>query len=114
MLTRLSTGTATLVMYDLARLQHRVDDTCDWWSDPDEELAEVNQGNALFVSTGCDGAFEIHLVTSDPPNEGSVVVKALLKNDSGRFFVGAAEYVSGEGREPTAEHGSVFVKYPAG
>ena len=113
MVTRVVTDTATIVIYDLGRLKHRLDDPCDWWSVPKNEVLEINQGNALFVATGYDCGFDIEIVTSDPLPD-TLVVRALIKNDSGCFFIGAGEYVSGDGFEPKAEHGNVFVDYPAG
>lgn len=49
------TDTATLCLYDLAALKHRVEDTSDWWSIPEDELAEVNAGHCLFLNLGADG-----------------------------------------------------------
>ena len=42
------TGTATMCLFDLASLKHRVEEPSDWWSIPEDELAEVNAGNCLF------------------------------------------------------------------
>jgi len=103
MQTRIATDTATIVIFDPERLKHRLEDTCDWWSVPDEEVAEINEGNVLFLSTGTDGVYDVEVGTSEPV-AGVNVVEAAIKNQSGRFFVGAGEYTSGEGLEPTANN----------
>lgn len=41
------TGTASVVIYDLESLRHRLDDDVDWWADPKAELDEINQRNVL-------------------------------------------------------------------
>ena len=56
---RFGTGTATLAVFDPACLEHRLDDVADWWSDPTDEVAEINAGNVLFVATGSDGTYEV-------------------------------------------------------
>lgn len=53
------TDTATLCLYDLAALKHRLEDTSDWWSIPVDELAEVNAGHCLFLNLGADGVYEV-------------------------------------------------------
>jgi hypothetical protein len=113
MQTRIATDTATIVIFDPERLKHRLEDTCDWWSVPDEEVAEINEGNVLFLSTGTDGVYDVEVGTSEPV-AGVNVVEAAIKNQSGRFFVGAGEYTSGEGLEPTAKYGNIFVEFPPG
>ncbi|WWM60110.1 DUF6386 family protein [Paenibacillus tundrae] len=44
------TDTATMCIYDLGTLKHRLQDTVDWWSIPEDELAEVNAGHCLFIN----------------------------------------------------------------
>ena len=103
---KIVTDTATLVIYDLNMLKHRLDAHFDWWSDPDEELIEINQGNVLFVGLAEDGAYEVEVLNeSGEPGpqagEGSEsVVRAVLKNSSGRFYIGPGEAVTSEGEEP--------------
>ncbi|MDR6110526.1 hypothetical protein QE451_002187 [Paenibacillus sp. SORGH_AS338] len=46
------TDTATLCIYDLQALKHRLEDTSDWWSIPEDELLEVNLGNIAFLNVG--------------------------------------------------------------
>ncbi|WP_276311056.1 DUF6386 family protein [Paenibacillus silvae] len=54
----MDTDTATLCCYDLAALEHRLEDTADWWSIPEDELQEVNAGNCLFLNLGDDGLYK--------------------------------------------------------
>jgi hypothetical protein len=113
MRTRVATDTATIVIFDPECLKHRLEDACDWWSNPDEEVAEVNDGNVLFLSTGTDGVYDVEIVAGKPAAEINFV-EALVKNQSGRFFVGAGEHTSGEGLGPIEEYGNQFVNYPPG
>ena len=49
------TDTSTMCVFDIASLKHRLEDDADWWSIPDAELKEVNQGNVAFLNLGIDG-----------------------------------------------------------
>ncbi|MBK4561781.1 hypothetical protein JJP84_24765, partial [Enterobacter hormaechei] len=51
----IQTDTATLVIYDLMSLKHRINDDADWWSLPEDEVEEINKGNVLFLNVGDDG-----------------------------------------------------------
>ena len=112
MKTKIATDTATIVVFDPLCLKHRRSDDCDWWSIEREEMVEVNEGNALFVGVGSDGAYEIEITDACPPSERHVVV-AHLKVESGKVFVGAGEWTTGGELEPEALYGSVFVDIPA-
>lgn len=113
MKTRIKTDTATIVVFDPACLKHRVADDCDWWSIQADELTETNAGNVLFLATRSDGVFEIE-TTETLPCAGTQCVEAVLKNQSGRLFIGAGEYVSGGDLEPVAEYGNVFLEAEPG
>ncbi len=100
------TDTATLCLYDLAALKHRVEDTSDWWSIPEDELAEVNAGHCLFLNLGADGVYEVEWSLEDADSDqkpdfiaeqGSVYH---LQVPSGNVYLGAAEDVSGGELEP--------------
>ncbi len=54
-----ATDTATMCVYDIGALKHRLNDTADWWSLPSEELAEVNNGNAAFINLQSDGKYSV-------------------------------------------------------
>lgn len=90
------TDTATLVVFDLASLRHRLSDTPDWWSLPEDELDEINQGNAVFLNLGQDGGYVVEIVDNLLDYSGSVYIRVL----SGRIFVGAGEDVTGGDLEP--------------
>ncbi|MFS0871877.1 DUF6386 family protein [Paenibacillus xylanilyticus] len=99
------TDTATLCLYDLASLKHRVEEPSDWWSLPEDELAEVNAGHCLFFNLGADGLYEVtwSVDISDTANEVQEtqgVQVFYLQVPSGNVFLGAAEDVSGGDLEP--------------
>ncbi|WP_421892562.1 DUF6386 family protein [Paenibacillus sp.] len=101
------TDTATLCLYDLAALKHRTQDTSDWWSIPEDELAEVNAGHCLFLNLGADGAYEVEWSLEEDAEVGSgpdyVAEREKvyhLQVPSGEVFLGAAEDVSGGELEP--------------
>ncbi|MEQ9069928.1 MAG: DUF6386 family protein [Gimesia chilikensis] len=99
------TDTATLCVFDLASLSHRLDDDADWWTVPGEELLEVNAGNVAFIGIGEDGKYILEI--SELLDDESCVV--FLKCPSGQIFLGAGEEVTGEGLEPEAIRGGVFL-----
>ena len=107
---KIVTGTATLCVFDPALLRHKLDDDCDWWSIPSEELAAVNAGQVAFFNVGGDGAYDIalHAELAEP----HVVVHLAVV--SGRVFIGAGEDVTGGGLEPDTAYGGLFVDLPAG
>jgi hypothetical protein len=113
MRSRFKTDTATLIVVDPACVRHRLDDDADWWSIPADEVGEVNRGNALFVNLGSDGVYELDVTTEFPPSDAKRA-DALIRNESGRFFVGAGEYMTSEGMEPEAVYGNIFVDRPPG
>lgn len=92
----ISTDTATLSVFDLDAIKHRVGDTADWWSLPEDEIEEVNKGNIIFIGLGDDGIYEVnvteHINTPD--------VTLFLKAPSGFIFIGAGEDTSGGDLEP--------------
>lgn len=92
------TGTATLVVFDIAALQHRFNDYVDWWSDPDEELKELNQGNVIFVALGADGRYEVDVATV--ARSDSDQVSAIICCPTGRLFVGPGEDITGGELQP--------------
>ncbi len=55
----IQTNTATLVIYDLMSLKHRINDDADWWSLSEDEVEEINKGNVLFLNLGDDGVYKI-------------------------------------------------------
>ena len=88
------TDTATLAVFDAKRLEHRLHYDADWWSIPDDEVAEINAGNVLFVSTGVDGDYLLNVYRESPPeNVLSIALTALIRCESGSLFFHAGEYV---------------------
>ncbi|WP_442109123.1 DUF6386 family protein [Pseudomonas sp. NUPR-001] len=112
------TDTATLVVFDLQAIQHRIDDTCDWWSIQVDELLEMNEGNIAFLNVGGDGRYQVKIQEDLLREFGGVY----LKFPSGRVFIGAGEDATGGGLEPDGsdaiqgvfldfEIGSYYMKY---
>ncbi|WP_308352508.1 DUF6386 family protein [Serratia marcescens] len=91
-----TTDTATLSIFDLVSLKHRVSDDADWWSIPEDELEEVNKGNVLFLNLGEDDQYTVRVVDNISENYKSL----FLNVPSGKVFVGAGEDTSGGGLEP--------------
>ncbi|EMH4031909.1 hypothetical protein ABXK20_000095 [Serratia marcescens] len=91
-----TTDTATLSIFDLVSLKHRVSDDADWWSIPEDELEEVNKGNVLFLNLGEDGQYTVRVVDNISENYKSL----FLNVPSGKVFVGAGEDTSGGDLEP--------------
>ncbi|WP_079228075.1 DUF6386 family protein [Pseudomonas putida] len=90
------TDTATLAIFDMQAIRHRVADTFDWWSIQSDEILEVNAGNIAFLNLGEDGKYQVKIVDQLEAPSGGVY----LKVPSGRVFIGAGEDTSGGGLEP--------------
>jgi hypothetical protein len=106
------TDTATLCVYDLEALKHRLNDDADWWCWPAEaQLQELNAGNAVFLDLGSDGTFRGD-VSTEPLTEYRF--QAFLACPSGKLFVGAGEEATSEGMEPDCTRGGIFVIVPRG
>jgi Family of unknown function (DUF6386) len=106
----ISTGTATICIFDKACLAHRKDDIGDWWSLPQNELQEAIEGNALFLNVGEDGTYRVNISSHDfdAEFEYGIVVK------SGEIFVGPGEEASGGGFEPDGSWGGGFISLKPG
>jgi hypothetical protein len=106
---RFSTGTATLCVFDLECLKHRLNDDADWWSMPEEELIEVNAGNVAFIGLNDDGGYTVLVVDEMPIFDAEFSIKV----PSGKIFIGAGEEVTSAGLEPEGLLG-VFRQLPIG
>lgn len=107
-----STDTATLAIFDLEAIRHRINDTPDWWSIPEDELDEINQGSIIFLELGSDGVYNVEIV-----DEVSDWDEALyMKVSSGNVFVGAGEDTTGGDLEPDDSEciSGLFVKLEIG
>ena len=104
------TDTATMCVFDLDALKHRLADDADWWSIQDEELIEVNQGNVAFVCLNDDGKYEVDIV----PELSESDCELKIRCPSGRIFLGAGEEVTSDGLEPECIRGGTFLDLPVG
>lgn len=114
----IQTDTATLVIYDLMSLKHRINDDADWWSLPEDEVEEINKGNVLFLNLGDDGVYKV--LTKHDVDEYTGAL--FLKVPSGKVVIGAGEDVTDGDLQPDdsdvisgeliiLESGSYEVKY---
>lgn len=110
MKTSFVTDTATMCVFDLYALRHRLVDDVDWWSIQNEELSEVNQGNVAFVSLNDDGEYEVIVANELLDSDCEVNIRC----PSGQVFIGAGEEVTSDGLEPECVRGGVFFNIPAG
>ena len=93
------TDTASLAIFDPAALKHRMIDSADWWSDPYEEIKEINHGNVLFVGLGSDGQYKCNVHVGEE-SCSSYIIHSLIRCISGQLFIGAGEEVCGGGSGP--------------
>lgn len=101
------TDTATMCVFDIASLRHRLDDDADWWSIPEDEIAEVNKGNAAFLGLGRDGLYQVEVVESL-----RTATPIRIKCPSGKVFVGAGEEATSDGLEPEGIRGEFLLIDP--
>ncbi len=104
------TDTASLAIFDLSALSHRVEDECDWWANPKEELAELAARNVLIVDLGSDGFYDIEVSDQSQPSARAFSLRA----PSGNIFVGPGEEISGGGNEPDGRWGGHLISVPTG
>jgi hypothetical protein len=90
------TDTATIVVFDLMAIKHRISDTPDWWSIQQDEVDEVNKGNIAFLNVGEDGVYNISIVDDLSDEDGGVYIGF----PSGHVFIGAGEDTTGGDLEP--------------
>jgi hypothetical protein len=88
----IQTDTATLVIYDLMSLKHRINDDADWWSLPEDEVEEINKGNVLFLNLGDDGVYKVHIKNDVDEYTGSL----FLNVPSGSFHWAGEDVTGGE------------------
>ena len=103
------TSTATVVIYDLESLKHRLDDEVDWWADPQAELDEINARNLLIVGLGFDGFYDLDII-----EEERDAASYSLRFPSGKVFIGPGEALTGGGDEPDESCSGVFLNVTPG
>lgn len=110
----MDTDTATLCCYDLAALEHRLEDTADWWSIPEDELQEVNAGNCLFLNLGDDGLYEVQWRVQEAPLKSEQGMCFYFRAPSGNVYLGSADDVSGGELEPDELSQGIFLQLKPG
>ncbi|WP_434749943.1 DUF6386 family protein [Paenibacillus amylolyticus] len=116
---QMDTDTATLCCYDLASLEHRLQDTPDWWSIPEDELEEVNAGHCLFLNLGEDGTYDVQWIVSEAAYDEAEAraeqsMTYYLQVPSGKVYLGAADDVSGGELEPDELSQGIFLQLNSG
>lgn len=104
------TDTATMCIFDLVCLRHRLQDDPDWWAIPAHEVGEVNDANVGFLNLGEDGRYNVTILEERPIGACAFLN---LKGPTGRFFIGCGEEVTGGGLEPEGIRGGGFIELPA-
>ncbi len=98
------TDTATVALFDMATLRHRIDDDGDWWTVDVSAEPEVSSGKVCIVSVADDGGHQVRVstegLTPDERAYASDMVKCGLEVSSGRVHVLAGEWLPGEGLTP--------------
>jgi len=96
MQTRIITDAATIAIFDLDALRHRIDSDGDWWtSSAFQELRmELDLQNLYLIDTGCDGLFDVVIENND------VGVSRKLNVPSGSVFIVCGEEIPAEGLTP--------------
>ncbi|KPX20282.1 Uncharacterized protein ALO71_02615 [Pseudomonas amygdali pv. dendropanacis] len=90
------TSTATISIFDIDAIKHRVSDSPDWWSIVEDEILEINKGNIAFLGLGDDGGYTIKVSKTIEGEAGALN----LHFPSGNVFIGAGEDTSGGDLEP--------------
>ena len=107
------TDTATLAVFDPVCLQHRLSDSCDWWSVPWDEVEEINHGNMFCIDLGSDGNYRVAVHLFDCP-PGIQTLSSQIQCKSGRIFFGSGEQLPGGGLNPDLALGGFSLKAASG
>jgi len=100
------TDTATVVLFDPEAVKHRHEERADWWSNPFEELDELNAGNMVIFDLGADGEYITKIITEtriEPP-----AVCANFKCLGGTIMIGPGETLPGGGLGPSKFGGGIL------
>lgn len=100
--TFVATDTATLAVFDPARLRHRLGDPADWWTWPAGVLVDLNKGNIMPVDLGADGVYEvtIHLNEERPDVRSVNAISGFIACEGEEVFIGPGEEITADGLEP--------------
>ncbi|MDA8428120.1 MAG: DUF6386 family protein [Geobacteraceae bacterium] len=103
-MTKITTDTATIAVFDLCALEHKIDADGDWWTyDQSEELqAEIQNGNLYLINTGFDGSFEV-MVDSELPQVHSKPINSPSKE----LYIVCGEELPAEGLTPELLRGGI-------
>ena len=103
----ITTDAATIAVFDLEALRHRIDDDGDWWTSPlfPELQAELGGHNLYLIDTRADGTFHAKVVQNDRMNDG-----AYLNTPSRSVYIVSGEEIPGEGLIPECLRGGIELR----
>lgn len=110
---KIKTDTATIVIFDPKELNHRLQDSPDWWTSPKEALKEINSGNALFINVEEDGVYTLHILNK-PPSTTIKSIETGLTIRSKEVCIAGGELTTGGGLEPGSDAGGAFIPIEPG
>ena len=105
-----STDTATIVIFGLSSLKHKLSSGCDWWSVDKLALVEINKKNVCFIELGTDGIYQLIIQHSV---DGLEYIQDLEVIDK-EIFIGAGEEVTAAGYEPKCVRGGLYYEIKEG
>lgn len=109
---KFATDTATLCIFDVAALRHRITDDPDWWVYPDSvQVEELNTAAAAFIDLGSDGVYS-GILSEGPINSDKA--SFVLRCPSGKVFIGAGEEATSDGMEPDCTRGGLLLSLEQG
>ncbi len=106
-----SSDLGSLVVFDPASLQHRVREERRWWRvDPLSSLPEQREGRVAILPIGREGSYRVSLQPAEVLSERDAALAVgsvsgfSLRVSSGEVFVGAAEWLPGDGHGARISH----------
>jgi hypothetical protein len=103
-----TTDTATLAVYDLESLKHRLNDNAGWWADKVACLQEINSGHLIYIRLGSDGVYTVQVKDGLEKND-SLALEFEIQSHSGKIYIGAGEWITSDGYEPDGSEGGGFI-----
>jgi hypothetical protein len=112
---RVATDTATLAIFDPARLRHRLNDPVDWWTVWEWVVAEMNAGNMLAINLQADGVYDVTIhLDVDCPAESEQTVGGLIACGGQAVYIGPGEQVVGGGLTPDESLDGIYLPIAPG
>ncbi|MCZ7606402.1 MAG: DUF6386 family protein [Planctomycetota bacterium] len=94
---RLFTDTATIVLFDPARLKSHMQDECDWWTGAGDLEREEAAHNLAYIETGSDGTYNVTVCIDEQAPSGRILKESTLAVHASELVFGPGERLPGEG-----------------